>query len=1060
VGVSLLIVPKIFPQTTVSAIASPPPGQATTGGTAEVERVIVTGSNIPTAEETGPNPVDTYRPADIEKLGIRNSTDLLTNLPQEMGATVNQNVSQGGDGSVIPNLRGLLPKETLVLIDGNRVAINGFGGILIGNSGGATGVDINLIPFPMIDHIDILKDGASAVYGSDAVAGVINFFLVHKFRGLETGGSYGNTNLGASNDMGEWEGWLKAGTGDDKTDIVVIADFYDRAAIYSRDRQLETNAFAIPWGGFEFRSGNEPGAIGTFPGFRLIPKLFFSANSPPPHSAPNAATSPYYVNPFVIAPNAYPGPPGINNPRVSLPQTLPGYGYKGGGDYFFYNFLADTPEIPATNRQSYYGSFMRDVCDKYLTVFADFKYTRSFFDAALAPTPFSSDAFNGPNGLPFSRGSISVPIQNPFNPFTVANATLIYNGVPIPVTTGVRYRAINDQGVRTDKTTVQDMLFDTGVRGEMGEFGDYFKDWNWELAFRYSRNDEEAIIGGVVSQSGLRQALLDTDPATAFNPFLGFFGRNSNAAISKVYVTEHQSGEFELPLGYFTLNGDLFNLPGGPVSFAAGGEYRGERWKNEPDSESATFDTIGVTDVEGSQVNRDVWAVYQEVRFPLTSPLWNFLGAYSLEFDVAEREEWYSQNTSAVLPIGNLVFVPAHHSQYNAQKPKFSVRWQPLDPKWIGTLTLRGSYSEAFHAPTLPDLSPAGTESGALFPENLHDPKGLTPPGTSVPVIVSGNPSLTPEVAYEWTYGAVYSPKFVKGLTLSTDYWHTDLRSIASFVGGQFILDFESSFPGSVIRDPTTGAITELLNPSLNLTRAIVEGVDYEGIYILDSSIFGHGDFGRLTFTLDGTYLSRFEFQATPLSRRVGLSGGFVSDAAFSGSLPHNRAYASAFYDGATDTWLAGFDTGATVHYTGQYEDDNILLTGSSKQQEPRSGPLPWRARKVSEWVTLDLIASYTFNLPPPASAAVPGLAKDGGKNVKMRDGKEKNTLPVSTAEYNPCGWRGWLNNTTLTLGIQNVFDSDPPFVAGAAEVYATNFDQSLATIKGRFWYIQLRKRF
>ena len=95
------------------------------------------------------------------------------------------------------------------------------------------GVDINLIPFPMIDHIDILKDGASAVYGSDAVAGVINIFLIHKFRGLEIGGSMGNTNLGASNDARELEGWLKAGMGDDKTDILVIADFYDRAAMYS-----------------------------------------------------------------------------------------------------------------------------------------------------------------------------------------------------------------------------------------------------------------------------------------------------------------------------------------------------------------------------------------------------------------------------------------------------------------------------------------------------------------------------------------------------------------------------------------------------------------------------------------------------------------------------------------------------------------------------------------------------------------------------------------------------------------------------------------------------------
>ena len=107
----------------------------------------------------------------------------------------------------------------------------------------------------MIDHIDILKDGASAVYGSDAITGVINFFLIHKFRGLEIGGNYGNTNLGASNDMGEWEAWLKAGTGDDKTNIVVIADFWERTGgLFSRDRDLSANAFYIPFGGSDIRS--------------------------------------------------------------------------------------------------------------------------------------------------------------------------------------------------------------------------------------------------------------------------------------------------------------------------------------------------------------------------------------------------------------------------------------------------------------------------------------------------------------------------------------------------------------------------------------------------------------------------------------------------------------------------------------------------------------------------------------------------------------------------------------------------------------------------------------
>jgi iron complex outermembrane recepter protein len=980
-----------------------------------IEEVVVTGSNIPTSEEVGPNPVDTYRREDIEKLGIRNATDFITKLPLELGSTLNQNITNspnGGNGSVIPSLRGLLPKETLVLIDGKRAAITGLGGFG-GVGSGSTGVDINLIPFPMIDHIDILKDGASALYGTDAVAGVINIFLIHKFRGLEIGGSVGDTNLGSSNDARELEGWLMAGTGDNKTDILIIADFYDRAAIYSRDRSLTSNANAVAFGGLDNRSGNSPGFI--FPGFRLIPKLFFSANSPPPHSAASVETSPYYIKL---------SSPVFNNLGLD-------------GNYVAYNFAALTPSSPAADHQSFYGSFTRDICDKYLTVFADVKYTRSFWDSASAAIPFEPDAFKRPDGSPFSLRGLSVPIQNPFNPFTVADTTLIFNGQPLPVTTGVRFRGINDQGVRSIKFTQHDMLFDAGLRGQLGELGDYFKNWNWESGFRYSRNEQENLSGGVVSKSGLRDALLDTDPATAFNPFLGFLGRNTQAAISRVYVTLHATGQFELPLGYFHLNGDLFNLPAGPVSFAAGLEYRGERWRSDPSSQQTSFNTIGAVDFEASRVNRDVWATYQEVRIPVTSPTWKFLGAYSLEFGIAEREEWYSQNTSATS------VVPKKHSQFNAQKPKFSVRWQPLDPKWIGALTLRGSYGEGFHAPTLPDLTPAGFEDFQM----IHDPKGLTPvpEAETVRLIVTGNPLLKPEVAYEWSYGAIYSPKWIQGLTLSADYWHIDLRSIATAIDAQFIVDHEEAFPGDVIRDPKTGAITTVINPHINLTQAIVEGLDYEAIYILESSIFGHGDFGRFTFTLNGTYLSRFEFQPTPESKAFGLSGGFVSTHSFSGSLPHTRAYASAFYDGPANTWLAGIDIGATVHYTGQYQDDNINLAPAGK------------ARKVREWTTLDLITSYTFNLPPPAAAEVPGLTKDGGRKVNMPDGKEKNILPVSTAEYNPCGWRGWLNGATLTLGMQNVFDSDPPFVAGAFE---NNYDESIADVRGRFWYVELKKRF
>src|SRR5438046_10630983 len=129
VGFPLIFASNAIAQLAAPAAPPPPPAPGAAAPTAEVERVIVTGSNIPTAEETGPNPVDTYRPQDIEKLGIRNAADLQEFIPQEAGGTVNLNIGNGGDGAVQFNLRGLLAKETLVLIDGKRVA---YGSLCVG----------------------------------------------------------------------------------------------------------------------------------------------------------------------------------------------------------------------------------------------------------------------------------------------------------------------------------------------------------------------------------------------------------------------------------------------------------------------------------------------------------------------------------------------------------------------------------------------------------------------------------------------------------------------------------------------------------------------------------------------------------------------------------------------------------------------------------------------------------------------------------------------------------------------------------------------------------------
>jgi hypothetical protein len=211
-----------------------------------------------------------------------------------------------------------------------------------------------------------------------------------------------------------------------------------------------------------------------------------------------------------------------------------------------------------------------------------------------------------------------------------------------------------------------------------------------------------------------------------------------------------------------------------------------------------------------------------------------------------------------------------------------------------------------------------------------------------------------------------------------------------------------------------------------------------------------------MTATFNGTYLADVQvqlFPGTELMNAVGKFGAGFMGPAGGGNFTHNRWYASLFYDGPAGSWLGGVDAGVTVHYLGQYWDDKAFTFDN-------------QSRKVREWTTLDLIVNYTFNVAPLGTQSdVAGYAKDGAKNVSMNDGKDKKVMPLSTAEYNPCGWRSWLNKTTITLGMNNVLDFQPPFVAaaptnGLAGPTVGGFDGITTNPKGRFWYLALKKMF
>ena len=1016
-----------------SASAQNPTPAPAAAAVAEAERVIVTGSNIPTAEEVGPNPVDTYRTEDIQKLGVRNTSDLVKYLPAATGGSITENISNGGDGSNQINLRGILAKETLVLIDGRRAAPVGFAGVA---------VDLNVaVPLGLVDHIDILKDGASAIYGADAVGGVFNVYLKHKFRGLELYASYGNTNLGASNDQHEFDAYLLAGTGNETTDIVVYAEYYDRGAIYSRDRDISSNADHRRFGGGDGRSSNFAGRIDA--GFTDVPGTFV----PPGSRIPSVTLTPGLRAPL--------NTPGTHPYSITDPNSLLAAGYiprtasldtgRPANGVFRYNFADLTPSFPPADREHFYGSVVQDICDKWLTVFADFRFTRTFWDSGLAASPFTEVFYHGPDfvsAAPITpEGSgISVPTQNAFNPFSQGTTTV--NGIAF--ITGVRYRSL-ETGLRTDKITTNNYLFTGGLRGTFSSLAtsDILKTWGYELGFRYNRDNRVESFGGIVDSSAMRTALLSTDPNTAFDVFgrnlngSGTAGRTNKSVLDRVFITTNHAGNASLTLEDSKLYGDMWKLPAGPISFAIGGEHRRDTTIDEPDPLTSSGQTIGATTFEPTRGNRDVWSVYGELRIPVTSPTWNFFGLHSLEFDLAERYEYFSDFA-------------------DTEKPKFSVRYQPFDT----SLTLRATYNEAFHAPTLAELFLSQSTSFAELPDLAFPSKDPDNEATTaVAVLAGGNPTLQPENAYEWTYGAVWTPKWVPGLTLSVDWYHIDLRNFIGVLDTGFIIErnsktateFSAPLPGApngvplngefqnlITRDPVTGHIVSLNTINMNIGRIITEGLDYQLIYQFDTSRFGRGNWGTLTATINGTYLSRFEFQSAPHTKEFGLAG--TGPGGSIGNLTHHRLYASLFYD------LGGFDTGVTMHFQGQYGDTQTVNT------------LGFEPRKVRESYTFDWTASYSFNFPAPAvEQPVAGYAKDGSKQLQTSDAKTKNVMPVSTASYSDCGWRSWLNGTTITLGLHNIFDADPPFGGGAFE---NGFDEASGDARGRVWYVALKKRF
>jgi outer membrane receptor protein involved in Fe transport len=351
------------------AVGTEQPPSAAGGNVAETERIIVTGSNIPTAQEVGPNPVLNINRDLINKSGERTAEELIKNLPVANGGgvPVSNNGTGFTPGASAISLRGLGPEATLVLVDGRRIAP-----YPIGNGGTSSFFDLRSIPEAAIESIEILKDGASTTYGADAVAGVVNIKLRHDYKGAEATAEYGNT---LDKDSGEYRFSVIFGVGNDTTQMTGAMNFYHRNSIFNRDRGFS----AVP----VFLSSNS-----TPENLQLFYDTVVAAGGTPPPG---------------FGPVGNLGPDGVPNSGDELPSVFFGHAPFGSGGnspanaytytagrssvFDFNKFSSSFPEI-----ENYGGffNFSHKLFGDQMVLFGDMFYENTSSHDELAPSATGS----------------------------------------------------------------------------------------------------------------------------------------------------------------------------------------------------------------------------------------------------------------------------------------------------------------------------------------------------------------------------------------------------------------------------------------------------------------------------------------------------------------------------------------------------------------------------------------------------------------------------------------------------------------------------------------------
>lgn len=797
-----------------------------------VEEIVVTGSRIARASDfENPSPVITVDRAAIEKSGYNNLQQLMEKMPSNGNgafSTRGNNQDSTANGAASISLRGLGADATLVLVNGRRVAISSFAENITTNF-----VDINSIPVAAIERVEVLKDGSSAVYGSDAVAGVVNIITRKNFRGFEASASYG-----AADGYDEITASAIWGTGGDDSNVTLIVDYWKNSSLFNTERSGMATADQSARGGFDLRSSR--GFPGTF-------SLNFGdgstelAKDPTCPDGSNAgATCIYDYGPF----------------NVLLPEAE-----RTGVMLLGHQGIGDTMEV--------FGEMA-------------IQHNTSF--AQGAPTPLDDQA------------GLTVPVTHPNNPFNQPGLTSIDI---------FRFRTV-DAGARQWDIETNNLRGVLGLRGEIG-------DWKWEVAAQRARSKSEQT--GDRSQGWVRTDFLQNEiNAGRYNPF--GTTTNPDSVINAITTSLIRRGESKLTMYDAQLTGDLFDLPAGKLSMAAGAEYRKESISDIPDDQFQRGLIFG-TEAVSAAAARDSWAAFLEFSVPVLE---------SLELSLAVRYDDYED-------FGDTT------------NPKVALRWSPID-----SLALRASWGTGFRAPSLAQVGLGPSQESQFFVDQFGCDAGV--PGACSPLdynlVFSGNPDLDPEESETFNAGIAWRP--VDSAEISVDYWDiTQEKKIDEVPFGFLYQEFCSVQDSTVcVRGPATGgralgSLQSINTSFINIGEQSASGIDLSGYYGFDVGP------GRITLGLSYSRLLKFE--------RVELNsdGSAFVTRKLTGEYeyPEDRAILSA--DWGTDTWgIYG-----QINYIGSFQDaPDFLPIG-----EAPDGVLDYdqvTTRDVGDFTTLNLQFRYT----------------------------------------------------------------------------------------------------